>query len=294
MSITTAPDKADRTRPQNDPVDHHGHEELIPGAGLAADRVAGHWLLARLGKRVLRPGGRELTQKMLDALAVSPRDDVVELAPGMGITTSQVLAANPASYVGVDRDEVVVERMTSQMNGSSRRAVNGSASDTGLPDRCADVVFGEAYLTMQGAKQKNRILAELARISRPGARLGLHEVAFAPDDVTEADAERAAHDLQSTIKVNVTPLTIAGWRKLLDEAGFDVSHCSTAPLHLLEPRRLVADEGITGAARFVANVIKDKPARERVMSMRKAMRDNAEHLQAVTMTAIRRSDEAPS
>ena len=120
MSITTSPDQADRTRPHDDLVEHHGHEERIPGAGLAADRVAGHWLLARLGKRVLRPGGRELTQKMLDALAVSPRDDVVELAPGMGITTSQVLAANPASYVGVDRDEVVVERMTSQMNGSSR------------------------------------------------------------------------------------------------------------------------------------------------------------------------------
>ena len=264
------------------------------GGTVPTDRMAGHWLLARMGKRILRPGGRELTGRLLGALEIGPGDDVIEIAPGLGSTTAAVLAANPATYVGIDRDPAAADRTSALLDGPHRTIVEASAASTGLADASADVVFGEAYLTMQGAKQKDRILAELARISRPGARLGLHEVAFAPDDVTEADAERAAHDLQSTIKVNVTPLTIAGWRKLLDEAGFDVSHCSTAPLHLLEPRRLVADEGITGAARFVANVIKDKPARERVMSMRKAMRDNAEHLQAVTLTAIRRSDEAPS
>ena len=43
--------------------------------------VQGHWLLARLGKRVLRPGGAELTHKLL-ALADVPAGDVVELAPG--------------------------------------------------------------------------------------------------------------------------------------------------------------------------------------------------------------------
>ena len=45
--------------------------------------LPGHWLLARLGKRVLRPGGRELTHRMLDA-ATLPGAEVVELAPGLG------------------------------------------------------------------------------------------------------------------------------------------------------------------------------------------------------------------
>ena len=31
--------------------------EPIPGNELAVDRMPGHWLLARMGKRVLRPGG---------------------------------------------------------------------------------------------------------------------------------------------------------------------------------------------------------------------------------------------
>ena len=57
----------------------------IPPALPRADRgdytVAGHWLLARLGKRVLRPGGMHLTRALLADAGVS-NADVVEFAPG--------------------------------------------------------------------------------------------------------------------------------------------------------------------------------------------------------------------
>ena len=50
------------------------------------DKMPGHWVLARMGKRVLRPGGLELTRRLLAELAISPSDDVVEFAPGLGVT----------------------------------------------------------------------------------------------------------------------------------------------------------------------------------------------------------------
>ena len=37
---------------------------------LDTTKMPGHWLLARLGKRVLRPGGRELTRQMLDSINI--------------------------------------------------------------------------------------------------------------------------------------------------------------------------------------------------------------------------------
>lgn len=43
------------------------------------DKMPGHWLLARMGKPVLRPGGRELTEEMLRQVEIGPSDDVVEL-----------------------------------------------------------------------------------------------------------------------------------------------------------------------------------------------------------------------
>ena len=51
-----------------------------------ATRMQGHWLLATLGKRVLRPGGIELTRRMLQAAAPKAGQRVVELGPGVGRT----------------------------------------------------------------------------------------------------------------------------------------------------------------------------------------------------------------
>src|SRR5262245_48459011 len=56
----------------------------MPGHELKAERMPGHWLLARLGKRVLRPGGRQLTCQMIEALNIGASDAVIEFAPGLG------------------------------------------------------------------------------------------------------------------------------------------------------------------------------------------------------------------
>ena len=65
----------------------------------------GHWILAKMGKRVLRPGGKELSMKMIEGLNISPNDDVVEFAPGLGFTAGITLGKNPKSYTGVELNE---------------------------------------------------------------------------------------------------------------------------------------------------------------------------------------------
>lgn len=249
--------------------------------------MPGHWLLARLGKRVLRPGGVEMTEQLLAAVEVGRSDDVVEVAPGLGATSRLILAAEPASYTGVERDPDAAGLVESLMDGPNRRIVNSTANDTGLLDASADVVFGEAYLTMQPDSRKHTIVEELSRVLRPGGRFALHEVAFAPDDIDDATRATVAKALTSTIKVNVTPMTVGGWDALLAEHGMTVRARFHEPLHLLEPRRLISDEGFAGAARFAANVARDGDARRRVIAMRKAMRSNAAHLQAYGLVAVR-------
>lgn len=245
-----------------------------------------HWLFAHLGKRVLRPGGVELTRRLLDRVDIGPDDDVVEIGPGMGSTTRLIMDRGPHSYTGVDRDPVVVERISAIVAPVNGRVVRGMASRTGLDDACADVAFGEAYLTMQPVAQKQEIAAELRRIVKPGGRVALHEMSLRPG-IDPKDGERLVEQLRSRAKVHVAPLTEEGWKALLTDNGFEIATCETSPLRLLEPGRLIADEGYFGAFRFIQRTLCDSQARSRVLAMRCAMSRNSDKLQAIMVTAVR-------
>jgi hypothetical protein len=56
-------------------------------------------------------------------------------------------------------------------------------------------------------------------------------------------------------------------------------------MSLLEPARLIADEGLFGALRFARNVLLDAEARSRVLEMRSTFRRNRKRLGAVAITA---------
>lgn len=50
---------------------------------------------------------------------------------------------------------------------------------------------------------------------------------------------------------------------------------------LLKPRRMIDDEGISGVARIVGNLIRDADARKRVLAMRKTFTTHDKHMSAV-------------
>lgn len=78
--------------------------DTLPGAQRDRTTMPGHWLLARMGKRGLRPGGRELTRQMLTARDIHSRDDVVAVAPGLDLTARLALHHTPAPYTGIERN----------------------------------------------------------------------------------------------------------------------------------------------------------------------------------------------
>ncbi|MGV1009814.1 MAG: methyltransferase domain-containing protein [Dermatophilaceae bacterium] len=255
----------------------------LPQTGRPDAEVAGHWVLARLGKRVLRPGGRQLTTTLLAHAAIAGAD-VVELAPGLGRTARDILDLGPRSYLGVDADAQAVAAVTA-LAGGRGSAIVADASSTGLPDASVDVVVGEAMLTMQGEKAKAAIVSEAARVLRPGGRYAVHELALVPDDIDEAVKTEIRQSLARSIRVNSRPQTLAEWRSLLEGAGLVVERVDTAPMALLEPRRLVADEGLGGAVRFVAKLLTHPDARTRVLAMRHTFRSHQDAMLAVALVA---------
>lgn len=71
---------------------------VLPMSERDSAHLPGHWLLARLGKRVLRPGGAGMTTRLLVDAGIEG-SDVVELAPGLGRTAREILASDRKSVV---------------------------------------------------------------------------------------------------------------------------------------------------------------------------------------------------
>lgn len=236
---------------------------------------------------MLRPGGRQLTHRMLTALDVRPADRVVEFAPGMGATARLILERGPASYIGVERDKDAALRLRAFVDGPGRRIRQAGAEESGLPAESATVVYGEAMLSMQPDATKRAIVREAARLLMDGGRYAIHELSVLPGGISEDLRQDIRAELTSDIHVGVRPLTPSEWRELLEDAGFDVAFEARAPMHLLEVGRLIRDEGFLGFLRILWNAAREPEARARALSMRRSFRKYQKHLGAIAFVATK-------
>lgn len=251
----------------------------LPQHDRDSESVAGHWLLARVGKKVLRPGGRELSELLVSATPVAGRR-VVEFAPGLGLTAKLLLDSHPVSYTGVDSDPEAIA-VTRSAIGDRGELVVATAQETDLGSGSADIVVGEAMLTMQGDSIKRQIVAEACRVLESDGHYLVHELCLIPDDLDDEVKNVIRKDLARSIRVNARPLTVTEWTRLFDEAGFDVERTELRAMALLQPRRMIEDEGLVGVARIVRNLIRDSDARRRVLAMRKTFTTHDRHMSAV-------------
>ena len=111
-------------------------------------------------------------EHVLNRLDVRPGERALDLATGTGWTARR-LAQKGARVVGVDIGEGVIEaarRLARQANLDVEFAV-GDAEQTGLPDASFDVITSTCGVMF--ASRPEAVAKELARLCRPGGRIGL-------------------------------------------------------------------------------------------------------------------------
>ena len=245
----------------------------------------GHWMLAKLGKRVLRPGGRELTKKLIAGLQITPEDDIVEFAPGLGFTANIACGYRPKSYTGVDLNEEAATIARKRIKYDKAKIINANAAQSTLPDAYANKVYGEAMLTMQPLEQKKAIIAEAFRILKSGGYYGIHELGIAPDSVSEEIKEDIYRELSETIRVHARPMTAMEWTTLLEEQGFKIIKVAHNPMLLLERSRMIQDEGWLRVLLITFNLLRFPEIRKRVKKMKECFRKHQNNLDAVAIIA---------
>ncbi len=244
-------------------------------------------MLGRLGKRVMRPGGLAPSRRMIEALRIGPDDDVVEMWPGLGRTAALALAGAPRSYTGIERGAAEASRARAVLSGPDQRCLVAPVHRTGLASGCATVVYGEALLTLEPASRKSAIVAEAARLLRPGGRYGIHELLLTPDGLAEAAKADIERTLSRVLAVGARPLTATEWRGLVESGGFAVQTEHTCPLLLLDPRTFLADEGLVGAIAFLGRTLAHPEVMPRLALIWRTFQRYRDHLGAIALTAVR-------
>ena len=131
-------------------------------------------------------------------------------------------------------------------------------------------------------------MREAHRLLKHGERYGIHEMCLINESLDAAARQEVERSLTGVVHHGVRPLTVAEWRLLLESEGFNVEGVETASMRLLEPGRIVKDEGVMGALRFALNVVRDGEARRRVFEMRRTFRRNRNVIGAVALLAVKR------
>jgi SAM-dependent methyltransferase len=241
-------------------------------------RQAAPWPLARRAAAGLaRPGGPAMARRALEGVGLEAGDRVVELAPGLGLTSELVLERGPRSWTAVEPDPIASEHLERALAGPGREVIGAPVDATALGEGAASVVLVDALLSTLPDDGAGAVLEEAARLLRAGGRLALHELAIAPGAGPEAEA-----DLES---VGLRPRAEDEWRALTERAGLVVVGSLSGRLDLPAPRDLMREAGPRTALRITRELARDGSLRSAATATREALERRSLDLRSALVVA---------
>lgn len=226
-------------------------------------QTAAPWPLAvRVTAGLACPGGRPMVLRALEGLGLEDGDRVVEMAPGLGITSAIVLERAPRTWVALEPDPIAREHLERTLGGAGRRVLDAQPAASGLEEESASVVIADALLSTLDEDGRAAVLAEASRLLRAGGRLALHELAPAEDDPEAADALAG---------IGVTALTAEEWRAAAEAAGLVPVGSLTGRLAMPSPRDMLRGAGPRTALRITRELALDGVVRSRAIGARRVI-----------------------
>ena len=169
------------------------------------------------------PGGLTLTRRLADAVGVTAGQRVLDVASGPGSTALLLAEEYGATVEGVDLGQEAVESANRRARDANLGGTTGGrvifrvgdAERLPVADASVDVVVSECALCT--FPDKVTAVGEMARVLRPGGRVGITDVTMDPERL---DPELA--DLAGWIACLADARPPEGYAALMTEAGLTV------------------------------------------------------------------------
>jgi len=159
----------------------------------------------------LHPGGLETTRQLARLCSIQRGAVVLDVASGTGETACFLTETFGARVAGVDRSDEMIRRaeVKANLRGSDVRFKNADATNLPFIDSEFDAALCECTLCFL---DKPRVLREMARVVRPGGRIGVHDLYW--KEGAPCGLKRTLADVEGE-----KPETLEGWRRLFESAG---------------------------------------------------------------------------
>jgi SAM-dependent methyltransferase len=212
-------------------------------ARLTADEVQAldpYAFLAVLGKRVIHPGGRASTDRLLEWAAIAPGRRVLDIGCGVGTTAIRLAQDYGADVVAADIAPLMRERAQGNVAaaGLSGKVRVEAADITSLPysDASFDVVLAEAVTMFV---DRGRAAAELARVCKPGGLVLATEFCW-----RRPPTDKAREVFLGQVCPGLRFDTEAEWAGIYAAAGLTDVRTEMGPFAMMTARGFLADEGV--------------------------------------------------
>jgi len=205
----------------------------------AVRRLDPYAFLAVLGKRVIHPGGRVSTGRLLEWASLRPGQRVLDIGCGVATTAVRLARECDVDVVAADISPLMRDRAARNVRagGVTGKVSVEDADILSLPydDDSFDCVIAEA-VTMFVDRQ--RAAKELARVCRPGGRVLATEFFW-----REAPTEEARQIFLGEVCPGLRFDSIAEWVGIYGSAGLTDIRTDTGPFAMMTARGFLVDEG---------------------------------------------------
>ncbi len=168
---------------------------------------------ARIGISV-HLGGWPATRRLLALCHVAEASEVLDIGCGIGVASAYITRTYRGRVVGVDLSPQMIDwaRRRARAAGVEDRITYAVADVLALPfeDDRFDAVIAESVLAFLGDKE--RAIAEMVRVTRPGGHVGLNEGFL----LTHTPTPRVAGLAR---RIGIAMVTLTAWQALWAGSG---------------------------------------------------------------------------